>query len=422
MEHPKNQHERELKQMFDVIVQQQPGDAPPFSGELIYTYTDRDKWVDDATAAEPFTTSEEDSIHLLSLQESRAPSHAFPTPCVRMSIVAAVDAEPAPAGEWKGREQTLCTIRAYQDGRLEMKPAFSKDLTNPYQFTTPLGSMYEYTIENASEIQDVALMAADHATEMQLERRQAELRANLVGNVFDDAPKDHVAVFVQGEIVCGRAFDAANLMVEYTLQLPDGWRLISGPESGVTSLADSQNDYERAKIGPTVQRYTFAHPLEWRFAAAIGSIGRWPQVFFVCSSYDFWDRSVIHGYGHVTIPSTCAAHTEIVPTWRAVGSIRQEMASFLIGGSPQIADLAYTAVPSGSQGVVNKYGFVSRSSGNLTVRFNVITQQWGALRKQVLPSTTAASHRAMDVFVQLARQKARERVKARMSQLLKKDD
>jgi len=178
-------------------------------------------------------------------------------------------------------------------------------------------------------VKDIAIIAADHEAEMQSLRRQYELRSNLVGTAFDDAPKEYTDVYVYGEIISARDFEPGRLCIEYTIQLPAGWKQIAGIPNATTSLANAHDQQIRGLVGKTPRVYTFGQPLEMRFTAA--SLDQWPIIYFMASSFDMWDRSVVEGYGFATIPS-CGSQTITVPTWKPVGSIRQKMSSFFIGG------------------------------------------------------------------------------------------
>src|SRR5690349_20767239 len=61
-----------------------------------------------------------------------------------------------------------------------------------------------------------------------------------------------------------------------------------------------------------------------------------------------------------------------VPTWKARGSIRAQLRTFFIGGSPELADITYTSIPTVEGPVINKYGFATEGSGSLLVRMNVV--------------------------------------------------
>lgn len=51
------------------------------------------------------------------------------------------------------------------------------------------------------------------------------------------------------------------------------------------------------------------------------------------------------------------------------GSRRDQQQAYFIGGSEELQDMTYMAVPSGHKGsVLNKYGYKTQTSGNVKVR------------------------------------------------------
>src|SRR5690606_2383266 len=65
-----------------------------------------------------------------------------------------------------------------------------------------------------------------------------------------------------------------------------------------------------------------------------------------------------------------------IKCWKPKGSIRSSLKSFFIGGSAVLNDISYTAIPKGfNQIFLNRFGFVTESSGSLRIRIHVITQQ-----------------------------------------------
>lgn len=62
--------------------------------------------------------------------------------------------------------------------------------------------------------------------------------------------------------------------------------------------------------------------------------------------------------------------------WRPRGdSIIYELRRFFIGGSPELADISYVAVPSDHEGpVLSRMGFRTTTTGNLKIRLNTVFQ------------------------------------------------
>ena len=185
----------------------------------------------------------------------------------------------------KGRRQVLLvSIRAYPNGSIDIRPAFSNKesastsapaggrdagdglrqsaQTTPrqssgapgagagvkltsddiiakttdaqhvqrYRFEAADGSIFEYTVENAAEDErrrsktaGMELRAADHV---------ASLRRNYIGNVFEKVPgvgNKAARMVVLGELVSGRGFSRNCLYVDYVIDCgTSGWRSAEG--------------------------------------------------------------------------------------------------------------------------------------------------------------------------------------------------
>ena len=66
----------------------------------------------------------------------------------------------------------------------------------------------------------------------------------------------------------------------------------------------------------------------------------------------------------------------VIPTWRpAPRSYWGALQRFFIGGDPALEDVLYTATPPDSQGDhLAKYGFVTETSGTITLHMSLIHQ------------------------------------------------
>lgn len=77
----------------------------------------------------------------------------------------------------------------------------------------------------------------------------------------------------------------------------------------------------------------------------------WPNLFLHVISSDSWGRRRTEGYGYVTMPTKPGLHDVIVHCWRPLGNfgfdqIAAEKRRFFIGGTPELEDVTFAAVPS----------------------------------------------------------------------------
>ena len=106
--------------------------------------------------------------------------------------------------------------------------------------------------------------------------------------------------------------------------------------------------------------------------------GDWPQLFFEVGSSGCWGRHYVEGYGYASIPRRPGTYDIAVNTWKPRGSIRDRMADFFLGGARHLADhVNYSAHPNPADRgpFLNKYGFMTESSGEVRLRVSVVVQR-----------------------------------------------
>ncbi|KNC54346.1 uncharacterized protein AMSG_10339 [Thecamonas trahens ATCC 50062] len=270
---------------------------------------------------------------------------------------------------------------------------------------------YVVEVTNAS----ASAMGADEVIEQykaaQAEAADDETRHNAaVGRFFEPSPPaSHVLYVVTGEIVSGAEFTGEALYVQYAFEVDDScWSarpLQAGSGrggkpvlEGVTQLAQVRRVSAAAAGLPdgrstqaTIPTAMFGLPLEAQFewrppAARLGPDGEplspddhtevpaMPRLLLKVASYDWWERNRLEGYAHVDLPARPGHYMLEVPTWKPALSVRQQLQSYFIGGSPELAEFGHAAVPSSHEAgtPLNKLGFETESSGSLKIRLNVV--------------------------------------------------
>lgn len=80
-------------------------------------------------------------------------------------------------------------------------------------------------------------------------------------------------------------------------------------------------------------------------------------------------------------------HVLEIQTWRPVGrSIFDDLRRFFIGGSPELEDPTYVAVPTTHDGkILSRFGFRTETTGSVTVKLHVMQQsRWVAFGRVAL--------------------------------------
>ncbi|KAG2382913.1 hypothetical protein C9374_004880 [Naegleria lovaniensis] len=362
----------------------------------LFTYTDIDDF---------YTNQIHTSIPCASNEQYPISKKRDPTPqqskCQTMYIMASVGG--MDKGIWKGKEYPICIIQALPDGSFLMKPGFSlkpqdgekeepmseflkryqneigdidflnRNKENRYIFRTEDGAVYEYTISLYNDYKkDNKIDETRKRILKQLHEKSLQMKRNLVGMEFNDTPKNYnFRLSISGTILSGRDFEADRYFVRYYFDLPSKYslenpmsqKLVSSTQMGVAS--EMWNEFEN------YFETHFAFP--FHFDCLCDKISPTPKLFFQVTSKDSWDRFRVEGYGFVSIPSTPGYHKLTVQTWKPAGSIRNNLRSRFVGGSTELRDLSYTAIPNGfDQHFLNKFGFCTETSGSITLSLNII--------------------------------------------------
>ncbi|KAJ3048752.1 Pleiotropic negative transcriptional regulator, partial [Rhizophlyctis rosea] len=264
----------------------------------------------------------------------------------------------------------LCTIQAYKNSLIAISP----DFTNPNQrFRFEIGEdVYEYTIQEVSP----KLSASDEEKEQKIfaevYAKQRQLLASHLPQTFTPPPDLYsLRLDIFGEIVDARRFSPGTLYIDWGIDFPYGWKEEDDLGCGQTQRSESVYDGETGGC-----KAVFGAGLETGcLAVRFDKIREWPRLYFQVNSVDYWDRHTVEGYGYIDMPRTPGCYSFDVQTWRPFGTFKSRLESFFIGGSPELEDVTYTSVPKGFDDKrLNKFGFVTETSGTVTIRLNVVHQ------------------------------------------------
>eukprot|EP00003_Mantamonas_plastica_P010706 TRINITY_DN2017_c1_g2_i3.p1 TRINITY_DN2017_c1_g2~~TRINITY_DN2017_c1_g2_i3.p1 ORF type:complete len:332 (+),score=79.18 TRINITY_DN2017_c1_g2_i3:205-1200(+) len=262
-----------------------------------------------------------------------------------------------------------------------MRPGVSVASEGSYRFTTPKGSIYEYTIKNVSESKMTGKDQKDMMILRQNQTRVSTLRRRLLGN-FVEPPEDENSwrINVTGEIVRAFEFDAHELYVQYFLDLPVGWKEnIAGLEhddemlTSITHFASTWGWSHMLTDCFGTTDYNFSFPFEFVFESHSRSV--MPKLVMIVHSYDIWERHRVEGYGYVSIPEHAGSYSVDMKMWKPVGTIVSQMRYFFLGNANELEDPRYVGIPSDfDKQVISRYGFKTETSGCLEVTLNVTIQ------------------------------------------------
>uniref|UniRef100_A0A383VLW8 Ig-like domain-containing protein n=1 Tax=Tetradesmus obliquus TaxID=3088 RepID=A0A383VLW8_TETOB len=284
-------------------------------------------------------------------------------------------------------EKVLAVIRAHRDGSFDMTPGFNAP-GHKTRIEDDHGGIYEYTIELASRgaapclERRTAKLAGAVAEELQ--RNQSSMMEHSPPPGPDGAA---LRLLLLAELVSAAGFQRDRLYVEWQLHFdPELWVLQHSEQEvlqpglvqGVTHVSQmTQYPADAANDTPALWVAHFAHPIEVEWVARTAPTPKdWPRLLLQVCTYDLWDRVTTEGYGWLQLSSSSSGScTHYVDTWKPLGTRRDQQQAFFTGGSEELADMSYAAVPKGHKGrVLNKYGYKTQTAGTVKVRVNSVVQ------------------------------------------------
>ncbi|XP_005107275.1 Meckel syndrome type 1 protein [Aplysia californica] len=307
--------------------------------------------------------------------EAKLRNHLEAPPIQVMYIMADLSPADSPADETD--EYVLCTLKVDANGVLSVRPDFTCG-RKPYSietFRTREG--FDYTIENISK--DMSRQEQDKELKMYREMylRHNDFVQSCVGHEFELPVVDTLRYVVYGEIISAQDFEKDNLYVHLFVDLPKDWSAERSQQlSWVTQTCRSKTEDE------TEIAY-FSYPFHFELSYKKNPINsqedvlpHFPRLMVEVGALDSWYRHFLEGYSYFQLPAKPGVHIEKAHCWRPTGnSVVNNLRRFFTGGSPEVEDPSYAAVPSTFDGTyLSKFGFSTQSTGTVTARFNVVLQ------------------------------------------------
>ncbi|XP_077996076.1 tectonic-like complex member MKS1 [Glandiceps talaboti] len=311
-------------------------------------------------------------------EEFKLRTHITNTPFQVMHIMADLTSQGSQVPDLED-EYVLCTIKVDVNGVISVKPDFNRHRA-PYVIVTESSKRdaYRFTLQHVSKQMTREERSRETKMYRELYSRHADFLAACVGHEFEDVPKGVLRLLILGEVISARNFEHDNLYIHYFIELPRNWSAARNQQlSGVSQICQT-------KVEGRENVAYFCYPFEFDVLYRNEDITEdekyvlphWPQLFVEVLSLDSWQRYRTEGYGYVDMPGTPGIHNIEIHTWRPMGnSVVDKMRSFFIGGSPELEDPTYTAIPATHEGeILSKFGFKTESSGTVQLRLNMVQQ------------------------------------------------
>ncbi|XP_046570750.1 Meckel syndrome type 1 protein-like [Haliotis rubra] len=377
----------------------------------IFTYTDDDKFSHEEEAVQFMTTAKSERATILAEKMShvrqrrvggrqlkerevgfvpkinvvdpsptddmRRKNHIEAPPMEVMYIMG--DLSPRERAAHETDEYILCMLQIDANGVLSIRPDFNRG-RKPYLIETASVwvEVFEYTIEHSSKPMNRQEQERERKMYREVYSRHKDFLGACVGLEFEVPPKDALRLVVFGEIESARDFEFDDIYLHFFVDLPKHWTADRfQPLSWVTQTCSS-----KVEGIDNVAHFSFPFSFELFYKNESvkqedkDQIPNFPIVLVEVLSLDSWHRFRTEGYTYLQVPCKPGAYHETSHCWRPVGqSISAQLRRFFIGGSPELEDPTYAAVPSTFDGShLSKFGFHTETSGSLTYRFNVVMQ------------------------------------------------
>ncbi|CAF0729111.1 unnamed protein product [Didymodactylos carnosus] len=278
-------------------------------------------------------------------------------------------------------QYVLCTIEYYPNGTVVLKPDFNIGKV-PYMIETGTvgNEVYQYYLEHSSTKINMDDLIKETRLLNEVSLRHQTYLMQMVGNEFDMPPPSILKLHIFGEIVSAKNFEYDDLYVYYCLDLPNNWyadpsMVFAGYTNTCTTTTVDKDDVAY-----------YSHPFEFEVwykpspGSADHELPRMPKIYFQVASQDSWGRHRTEGYTYLDIQNTPGSYNETLLCWRPRGEhIFNELRRFFIGGSHELEDISYVAIPRQFQGEkdnkpLSRFGFRTISTGSLYVRYYVVYQ------------------------------------------------
>ncbi|XP_014227654.2 Meckel syndrome type 1 protein-like [Trichogramma pretiosum] len=273
-------------------------------------------------------------------------------------------------------ETLLCAL-SYDPGRkcLTVSPDFSSLECYSCQAT---GMSYDYWIEHVSSKPTTRDIQRRSDTLKKENQRKLKQHQSEIYRVLESPAEARVLrMHVNLDIGSAQDFQQAKdtgLFVSYFIDLPsDSWYSKS-------KLA-GRTQRSRVSRSTDVQgrRVNFSHTCEivldlnylsdWQLCP-------WPRLLISVASLDAWTRYRIEGYASMVLPRSAGHFSFRLPAWRPQAGFIDSLRRFFTGGTCELDDITYCAVPSMqlNSTCLDKSNLKVVPSGSVDLTVNIVQQ------------------------------------------------
>ena len=198
-------------------------------------------------------------------------------------------------------------------------------------------------------------------------------------NMFEQPEIGHRRINIFGSLTKATHFDAQYLLIDFQFEFPSTNIKYNQKD---TELKYKTNCSYYMKTNNT-KTHNFGNIFELQITENISkrnyeSYDKSPKIYFEVNSMDNWNRHRIEGYGIFNINldenNNNNNNNDIcIPIWRPIGSIRDEMTRFFIGGGKRLKDKKLIYVPQIDNKFNSRINWNTVHSGYLHLNINILS-------------------------------------------------
>ncbi|KAK0098359.1 hypothetical protein PV326_009112 [Microctonus aethiopoides] len=266
-------------------------------------------------------------------------------------------------------EILLCTISYDEIGKiLTVDPDF---INNECYTIEATGISYDYWIEHVSD------QPNDREIEIRNELLHHEIHENQLyreTQIFSEIqlPLENIfRLYLTLDICEAHGFAYNSLFLTYSINLPKYW------STNQRDCLSGRTQRCQMIDGRAHFSYVTEISLDFDLNCLINDSvsSSWPHLIITASSLDKWSRYRIEGYTSIPLPSSSGSYVFQLKTWRPVAGLINSLRRFFTGGTAELEDLIYCAIPREHDGkLLDKTQLNVVPSGTIEIRMNIIQQ------------------------------------------------
>eukprot|EP01084_Bolivina_argentea_P107965 192977_1 len=204
----------------------------------------------------------------------------------------------------------------------------------------------------------------------------AALKAYAKYSLFNQPDIGHRRINIFGSLSKGTDFDCEYLYVNFEFDFPSSKYTIVDYGEQKSNLKYSTACSYYMKLN-NQKIYNFSSVFELEILESLSEKKIFdvsPKIYFEVNSVDYWNRHRIEGYGSVNIELDNNNYNKqiSIPIWRPIGTMKDEIRRFFIGGGMRLKDKKSVSIPANN--VFNaRLHWNTIQTGNIYMNMSIVS-------------------------------------------------